>query len=113
MKHRFPILLTMCILMVIGVALVPRLDISNEPLPRQGRTLQIYYSWPGASAKVIEQNVTSRIEGLCSSVNGVESVESYSWFGSGNVNVTLKEKASVASVMPSVESIPTAAIPMP
>ena len=105
MKHRFPILLTMCILMVIGVALVPRLDISNEPLPRQGRTWQIYYSWPGASAKVIEQNVTSRIEGLCSSVNGVESVESYSRFGSGNVDVTLKEKASVASVKFEIASL--------
>lgn len=62
MKHSFSIILTMCILMIIGIALIPRLDISNKPRPRQGKTLNVTYSWSGASAKVIEQNVTSRIE---------------------------------------------------
>ncbi|MCR5313784.1 MAG: efflux RND transporter permease subunit, partial [Bacteroidaceae bacterium] len=98
MKHSFSILLTMCILMIIGVALIPRLDISNKPRPRQGSTLYVNFWWNGASAKVIEQNVTSRIEGVCSSIKGVENVSSESHYGHGNVKVELKKNASISSV---------------
>ena len=105
MKHSFSIILTMCILMIIGIALIPRLDISNKPRPRQGKTLNVSYSWGGASAKVIEQNVTSRIEGLCASVNGVESVSSNSYFGWGQVTVELKKQASVSAVKFEIASL--------
>ncbi len=105
MRHTFSILLTMCILMVIGIALIPGLDISNKPAPRQGKSLTISYNWPGASAKVMEQNVTSRIEGLASSVRGVESVSSVSYFGSGSVTVRLKKNASVSSVKFEIASL--------
>ena len=105
MKHAFTILLTACILMIIGVALIPGLDISNKPRPRQGKTLTIAYQWPGASAKIIEQNVTSRIEGLVSSVKGVESVTSVSNFGLGTVTVQLKKGASVSGVKFEIASL--------
>lgn len=105
MKHSFSIILTMCILMVVGIALIPRMDISNKPRPRQGKTLTVSYSWNGASAKVIEQNVTSRIEGLCASVNGVENVSSASYFGSGRVTVELKKQASVSGVKFEIASL--------
>ncbi|MBO4665030.1 MAG: efflux RND transporter permease subunit [Bacteroidaceae bacterium] len=105
MKHSFSVILTMCILMIIGIALIPRLDISNKPRPRQGKTLNVSYSWSGASAKVIEQNVTSRIEGLCASVNGVESVSSESYFGSGHVSIQLKKQASVSAVKFEIASL--------
>jgi len=88
----------MGILMLIGMALIPRLDFADQPRPRQGKTLTISFTWQGASAKVIEQNVTSRIEGLVSSVKGVKSVESVSQYGSGNVTIHLKKDASVSSV---------------
>ena len=97
MKHTFSILLTMCILMLIGAALIPGLDVADKPRPRQGSTLSIQYSWPGASAKVVEQNVTSRIEGMVSAVGGVESVSSTSRFGSGSVTVRLKKEANVSA----------------
>ena len=105
MKHSFSIILTMCILMIIGIALISRLDISNKPRPRQGKTLNVSYSWSGASAKVIEQNVTSRIEGLCASVNGVENVSSNSYFGWGRVTVELKKQASVSAVKFEIASL--------
>lgn len=105
MKHSFSILLTMCILMVVGAALIPKLDIADKPLPRQGKTLTISYSWWGTAAKVIEQNVTSRIEGLVCSVKGVESVSSESRFGSGTVTIHLKKDASVSGVKFEISSI--------
>ena len=105
MKHNFSILLVMCILMVIGVALTPRLDISNEPRPEQGKTLTITYLWQNASAKVIEQNITSRIEAAVSVVKGVEKVSSVSEFGSGRITVEMKPKANVSLAKFEIASI--------
>lgn len=95
----------MCILMVVGVALTPRLDISNEPRPEQGKTLTISYWWQNASAKVVEQNVTSRIEAAVSVVKGVEKVSSVSEFGSGRVTVEMKPKANVSMAKFEIASI--------
>lgn len=105
MRRPFPILLTMCVCMVIGLALVGRLDISNEPRPRQGKTLYIHYNWHGASAKVIEQNVTSVIEGLVTSVKGVENVSSDSYFGWGRVIVELKKRVDVSGTKFEIASL--------
>lgn len=105
MKHSFSILLVLCVLMVVGGALVPQLDISNKPRPEQGKTLTISYRWKNASAKVVEQNVTSRIEALVSSVRGVEKVSSVSRFGSGRITVELKPKADVSATKFEIASI--------
>lgn len=91
--------------MVIGCALIPRIDVADRPRPRQGKTLTVWYSWRGASAKVIEQNVTSRIEGLVSAVRGVESVKSESYFGSGRVTIELKKNADVSATKFEIASL--------
>ncbi len=93
----FTILMVMIICMAAGVAVMPLLDVSPEPKPRQGKTLTVKYSWPGSSPKVVEQNVTSRIEGAVSSVKGVESVSSVSRFGSGSVQIQLKPGINVSA----------------
>ena len=70
----FSLLLTMIILMIIGAALIPLVDVGSSPKPRQGKTLTISYGWRNASPKVVEQEVTSKIEGLVSAVKGVAGV---------------------------------------
>ena len=105
MKHSFSIILSMCVFMVIGLALIPMLDISNKPRPRQGKTLTIQFSWPNASAKVVEQNATSVIEGLATSVKGVENVSSDSYYGSGRVVVNLKKGVDVSGVKFEIASL--------
>ena len=105
MRGSFSILLVMCVLLTIGVALIPSLDIGSEPRKEQGKTLTINYSWRGKAAKVVEQNVTSRIEALVSSVKGVESVSSVSEFGSGRVTVELKKQADVSAVKFEIASL--------
>jgi len=102
---RFTLLLTLAILMVIGCALIPRIDVADKPRPTQGKTLNVWYSWNGASAKVIEQNVTSRIEGLVSAVRGVEKVKSESYFGSGRVTIELKKNANVSATKFEIASL--------
>lgn len=96
MKHSFRVLLVMCILMVIGAGLVPQLDISNEPRPEQGKTINIWFGWPNASTKIIEQLVTSRIEASVSMVKGVKNVSSASYYDYGIVTVEMKPKANIS-----------------
>lgn len=101
----FTLLLTLVILMTIGAALIPLVDVADNPRPRQGKTLTVSFWWRGASAKVIEQNVTSGIEGLMASVKGVESVRSESYFGWGQVTAELKKNADVSSVKFEIASL--------
>ncbi|MCM1109659.1 MAG: efflux RND transporter permease subunit [Clostridium sp.] len=95
----------MAVLTLIGIGLIPTLDTSVEPRPVQGRTLTISYSWPGAAAKVVEQNATSVIEGLVSSVRDVAATESQSRFGGGTVSVELKPESDVAAVRFEIASL--------
>lgn len=102
---RFTLLLTLAILMVVGCALIPRIDVADKPRPTQGKTLDVSFSWNGASAKVIEQNVTSKIEGLVAAVRGVENVKSESFFGSGCVTIELKKNADVSATKFEIASL--------
>ena len=101
----FSLLLTMVILMIIGAALIPLVDVGSSPKPRQGKTLTISYGWRNASPKVVEQEVTSKIEGLVSAVKGVAEVSSESYFGSGRVTVVLKKEADVSAVKFEISSL--------
>lgn len=105
MKSNFRTLLVMCVLMIIGLSLAPLIDVANEPKAEQGKTLQIRFGWEGASAKVIEQNATSKIEGMMMAVEGVEEVSSVSYFGSGEVTVKLKKEADVSAVKFEIASL--------
>lgn len=101
----FSVILTACIVLVIGIALTPLIDVGSKPRPRQGRELWINYDWQGSSAKLIEQNVTAPIEGLMVAVRGVQSVESESRFGSGWIKVTLKPDVNVSAVRFEIASL--------
>ena len=49
----FSLLLTMIILMIIGAALIPLVDVGSSPKPRQGKTLTISYGWPKSRRSLI------------------------------------------------------------
>ncbi|MDE6696915.1 MAG: efflux RND transporter permease subunit [Muribaculaceae bacterium] len=93
----FTLLMVMVICMAAGIAVIPLLDVEPEPRPRQGKTITVSFNWNSASPKVIEQNVTSRIEGVVSAIKGVESISSVSNFGSGRVEIELKPQANVSA----------------
>lgn len=94
----FSLILIMVVLMVVGVSLMPLLRLAYQPSPEQGNRLTVSFSWPGASQRVIEQEITSRVEGLVSSVAGVERTSSVSSVGNGHVAVVLKKNANVSAV---------------
>lgn len=101
----FSVILIFVVMMVVGAAFAPLLDVGTAPKPRQGKQLTIRCEWPQVSAKVVEQNLTAPIEGMVSALKGVESVSSRSTFGHSEVNVRLKENANVSTVKFSISSL--------
>lgn len=101
----FSVILIACILLVVGMAVAPLIDVGSKPRPRQGRELWINYQWSGTPAKVIEQSVTAPIEGVMVAVRGVNNVESESRLGSGWVKVTLKPDVNVSAVRFEIASL--------
>lgn len=86
----FSVIVVFVLLIITGAGLMPLLNVQLNPsraLPR----LSVNYSWPDASARVIEQEVTSRLEGLFSSVKGIQEVTSVSLKGSGYINLSFKK----------------------
>lgn len=101
----FSLILIMAVLMVIGAALMPLLRVAYNPTPKQGKQLNVSFNWPGASPRVIEQEITSKIEGMISSVVGVEKTSSTSSNGSGQVAIELKKNANVSAVRFEISSL--------
>lgn len=101
----FTLVLTLVILMTIGAALIPFIDVSSSPRPQQGKTLSINYNWTNASPKVIEQEITSKIEGTVAAIKGVESVNSESYFGYGRVQVILKKETDISATKFEISSL--------
>ena len=101
----FTVILTFVILMILGVALAPLIDVGTEPTPRQGKSMTIGYEWPNVAAKTVEQNLTPPVEGMVAALKGVESVASKSYFGRSEIVVKLKEGTDVSSVRFEIASI--------
>mgnify|MGYP002313141024 CR=1 FL=1 len=93
----FSVLLIMAALALVGLALIPLLNVQYLPTPKQS-SLDISYTWPDASAYLIEQTVTSRIEGMVNTVDGVNEVSSVSSKGRGTVTVKFKKDVKIEVV---------------
>ncbi|WP_462413798.1 efflux RND transporter permease subunit [Alistipes communis] len=61
------------------------------------RKIDVSFTWPDASARLIEQSVTSRIEGALSAITGSESVSSRSSKGSGRVTIRFRKGTEMAA----------------
>ena len=92
----FSVLLIMAALAVIGVAMLPMLNVQYTPAPVE-RKIDVSFTWPDASARLIEQSVTSRIEGALSAITGSESVSSRSSKGSGRVTIRFRKGTEMAA----------------
>lgn len=82
----FSTILIFLVLILVGVALTPMLPFRLKPsdtLP----SVSVSFSWQGADPRVVEQEVTSVLEGLFSRIRGVKRVNSSSSVGRGNITV--------------------------
>ena len=72
------------------------LNVQYTPSPVE-RKIDVSFTWPDASARLIEQSVTSRIEGALSAITGSESVSSRSSKGSGRVTIRFRKGTEMAA----------------
>ena len=84
-------------LAIIGAWLVPLLNIQLTS-DRSSPSLSVSYSWPNASAKAIEHEVTSKLEGLFNAMQGVRKISSNSAKGNGNIEVQFKKGTDMDAV---------------
>lgn len=112
-KYRLPsfsVLIIFILLMIIGVSLLPLLNVQLTP-SRSLPGLSVSYSWPDASARVIEQEVTSKLEGLFSGVKGIKEVSSVSSKGYGRISLSFKKTVNLDAVRFEVSSLIRQAYP--
>ena len=93
----FSVILVFAVLTIVGAGMVPLLNLQYSPSQKEGE-LSVSYAWNGAPAKLVESEVTSRLEGLIVSVSGVKSIESTSYKDWGRINVTLKDKREIEQI---------------
>ena len=106
-KYKFPsfsVLIIFILLMIVGISLLPLLNVQLTP-SRSLPGLSVSYSWPDASARVIEQEVTSRLEGLFSGVKGIKEVSSVSSKGYGRISLSFKKTINLDAARFEVASL--------
>ena len=93
----FSVILVFVVLSIAGAAMLPLLSLQYTPTEKKS-SLTVTAAWSGASAKLMESEVTQVLEGLASSIEGVGSVESVSRKGSGSVTLVVKDKRQMERV---------------
>ena len=91
-------------LSIIGCGLIPLLSIQLHP-SKQGNSLNVNYAWPGISSSILEKEVTSPLEGILSSINGLAKISSSSSKGRGSIRLIFKEETDMDAVRFEVGSL--------
>ena len=87
MKARsFSIIIIFIALAMLGCALIPRLPVKLMP-SRTLPGLSVSFSMPDASARVVESEVTSKLESMLARIGGIKSINSTSSNGSGYISL--------------------------
>lgn len=92
----FSVVLIAVALSVVGIASLRMLSIQHKPSD-PGSSIRVSWSMSGASAELIEAEVTSKIEGVLSGLSGCSGTSSVSRKGSGEVNVSFAKGTDMAA----------------
>lgn len=90
----FTLIVAFVCLALVGLALVPQLPVKLNP-SRSLPGFTVSFSMPGASSRVVEMEVTGKLEAMLSRVSGVRGISSTSNNGSGSITVKLDKHAGV------------------
>ena len=82
------------VLVLIGLALIPQLTVKLNP-GRSLPTLYLDYNYYNATPQIVEQQVTSKLEGLLSTVKGINKIISQSSSGWGQIELQLDKNADI------------------
>ena len=90
----FTVIVVFVCLALVGLAMLPLLPVKLNP----SRTLPgftVTYTVPGSSSRVVEMEVTSKLEAMLARITGVKKIESTSDNGSGSITVELDKHVDV------------------
>jgi len=90
----FSIILVFTSLALAGVCFIPLLPVKLSPslyLP----TINLRFNMPNNSARIIEMEVTSKLEAMLSRMKSVESIESTSGNGWGEIKIRMDKHADI------------------
>ena len=93
----FSVIIVFVMLIIVGLSLLPLLNIQLTPSRTLPQT-NVWFEWYNASAKVIEQEVTSKLESVFSQMKGVKRISSVSEQGSGNITIDFKKGTNLDAV---------------
>lgn len=99
----FTVLLLMAVAAVVGIASIPMLNIQYAPSV-SGTGISVSVSWPGASERIMEYEVTSKIEGVLSGIRNCSGVSSTSGRGSATVSLSFRKGTDMAGARLEVAS---------
>ncbi len=93
----FTVIVTFVCLALVGIALIPLLPVKLNP-SRSLPGFTVGFNMPGTSSRVIEMEVTSKLEAMLARIRGVKRLNSKSGNGSGSITVELDKHADVDAV---------------
>ena len=86
-NHLTAILALMLMIFLFGLSALQTVPIQLTP-DIEKPVLQVRVNWPGASPADVDREIINRLESELSSLSGVESIESRSFFGQARVTLT-------------------------
>ncbi|MFI3295106.1 MAG: efflux RND transporter permease subunit [Rikenellaceae bacterium] len=90
----FSVILIMVVLSVIGGFVAPLLNVQYAPSSSRNN-IGVSFSYNGASARVVEQEVTSCLEGALNTIDGLDQISAQSGFSGGYITLSFKESKAI------------------
>lgn len=85
-NSQFSIIIIFVALAMLGCALIPRLPVKLMP-SRTLPSLTVTFSMPDAAARIVESEVTSKLESMLARIQGVKEIKSKSSNGNGRITI--------------------------
>ncbi len=86
MKKSFSIIVIFIALAIVGAALITRLPVKLMP-SRTLPNITVSFSLPKAASRVVESEVTGKLEGALARIRGVKEINSRSSVGRGSISI--------------------------
>jgi len=100
----FSVLLLMAAAAVVGIACFPKLKVQYTPTEAD-KEISVSFNYPGASARIVEAEVTSKLEGVLSTIRSCSGISSYSDENGGYIDLEVSRRADLEAVRFEVASL--------
>jgi multidrug efflux pump subunit AcrB len=93
-KSSYSLLIAFVVLSIMGIALIPKLSIQLNPSKNSG-SLTVSYYWGNVSPEVLERQVSAKLEGAFSTLQGIQKLSSVSGYGNGYITIEIDKSADL------------------